>query len=72
MTSGQITTDLGEIEAPWNKLISAQNVTYEGGMSMIRFRIKEGKRFTDFELDPGTASWLVELLRGWLIDQPKD
>lgn len=70
MTTGQTITDIEEIQAPWNKLISVQNVAYEGGLSMLRLRIKEGKRFTDLELDPATASHVTDLIQKWMADQP--
>lgn len=70
MTAGQTITDIEEIQAPWNKLISVQNVAYDGGLSMLRLRIKEGKRFTDLELDPATASHMAALIQKWMADQP--
>jgi hypothetical protein len=35
-------------------------------MNMLRFRIKEGKRFTDLELDIQTLRQLNAALSGWL------
>ncbi len=36
----------------------------EGGMSMLRIRIREAKRFTIFDLDPVTArSWAETMLK---------
>lgn len=69
MTTGQTITDIEDIQAPWNKLVSIQTVAYEGGMSMFRLRIKEGKRFTDLELDPETAKHLAGLIQGWIAEQ---
>jgi hypothetical protein len=59
-------TDLEIIAAPWNKTVTLQNVAYQGGMNMLRFRIKEGKRFTDLELDIQTLRQLNAALSGWL------
>ena len=56
MNTYQSVTDIESFDAPWNKLATLQNVVYEGGMTLIRLRIKEGSRFTDVELDPGTAA----------------
>jgi hypothetical protein len=59
-------TDLKIISAPWNKTIALQNISYEGGVNMLRFRIKEGKRFTDLELDPQSLDQLNTVLSEWL------
>ena len=59
-------TDLEIIAAPWNKTVTLQNVAYQGGMNMLRFRIKEGKRFTDLELDIQTLRQLNAALSDWL------
>ena len=37
----------------------------EGGMSMMRIRIREGKRFTIFDIDPVTAKRWAEVMRKW-------
>lgn len=36
-----------------------------GGLSMLRVRIREGRRFTVFDIDPGTALAWGEALRDW-------
>ena len=42
-----------------------------GGMSLLRTRIREGSRFTVFEIDPHTARvWGAALLR-WADAQPE-
>jgi hypothetical protein len=42
-----------------------------GGMSLLRTRIREGRRFTVFDIDPQTAQdWGQALLR-WAETQPK-
>jgi hypothetical protein len=68
VTSHLTVTDLETIEAPWNKQVFVQEVTYEGGFKMIRLRIKEGKRFTDLELDGATAGRLAASLQSWSDD----
>ena len=65
MTVYQSVTDLDEIQAPWNKAVTLQNVVYEGGMALIRVRIKEGSRFTDLELDPESAVRMGKALQAW-------
>lgn len=61
-------TELETIEAPWNKQVFVQEVEYEGGFKMLRLRIKEGKRFTDLELDRATAARLGGILASWSGD----
>ena len=71
MSAGhQSITDIEVIDAPWNKQVTVQEATYEGGFKMLRLRIKEGKRFTDLELDSATASNLAGLLRTWSEANP--
>jgi hypothetical protein len=37
----------------------------EGGMSLLRIRIREGKRFTIFDIDPLTAKRWSDAMRRW-------
>ncbi|HHK74612.1 MAG TPA: hypothetical protein ENJ57_05550 [Rhizobiales bacterium] len=60
---------LAEYELPWNKTVSVQEITYEGGMSMLRLRIREGRRFTDLELMPENAMALAKDLDNWATRQ---
>lgn len=41
----------------------------EGGMSLLRIRIREGKRFTIFDIDPGTAQQWAESMQDWARTQ---
>jgi hypothetical protein len=41
----------------------------EGGMSLLRIRIREGKRFTIFDIDPGTARQWADAMRAWADGQ---
>jgi hypothetical protein len=51
--------------------IELQQVDYAaGGMSLLRTRIREGRRFTVFDIDAGSArAWGQALLR-WAEGQP--
>ena len=69
MSAHQSITDLQTINAPWNKTVTLQEVAYEGGVNMLRLRIKEGKRFTDLELDVGTLKQLNGSISDWLAKQ---
>ena len=41
----------------------------EGGMSLLRIRIREGKRFTIFDIDPLTARQWAEAMKNWADSQ---
>ncbi len=41
----------------------------EGGMSLLRVRIREGKRFTIFDIDPETAKQWAESMQAWAATQ---
>ncbi len=52
--------------------ISLQEITHaEGGMPMLRIRIREGKRFTIFDVDPLTAQAWSEAMGRWAAGQGK-
>lgn len=54
-----------ELQAPWNKQLTLTEKVYDGGFATLLVRIKEGKRFTDLELDFETADKLARLLGDW-------
>jgi hypothetical protein len=41
----------------------------EGGMSLLRIRIREGKRFTIFDIDPITAQQWADAMQDWAKSQ---
>ena len=43
----------------------------EGGMSLLRIRIREGKRFTIFDIDPATAEQWAVTMQQWANSQKK-
>ena len=44
----------------------------EGGMSLLRIRIREGKRFTIFDIDPDTAEQWATAMHQWATSQSED
>jgi len=44
-------------------------VRYDNGFGLIRMRIKEGKRFTDMDLDYATVEKLNTIFSKWLEEQ---
>jgi hypothetical protein len=50
--------------------IELQQVDHaEGGMSLLRIRIREGKRFTIFDIDPVTAQQWAQAMQDWACTQ---
>lgn len=47
-----------------------QHVHDAGGMSLLRTRIREGSRFTIFDIDPQTAKHWGQALLQWAREQP--
>jgi hypothetical protein len=41
----------------------------EGGMSLLRIRIRESKRFTIFDIDPDTARQWAKAMQDWADTQ---
>lgn len=53
-----------------NQEIELQQIDHEaGGMSMLRIRIREAKRFTIFDIDPATAKLWAESMLNWVQAQ---
>lgn len=65
----QTIEDLAVINAPWNKEITLRGVRYDSGLRMLRVRIREGRRFTDLELDAASAAALTKVLDEWFAAQ---
>lgn len=67
-------TPLQKFTAPLGKQdIELQQVDFvAGGMSLLRIRIREGKRFTIFDIDPVTAGTWGEAMAAWSRAQLQD
>ncbi len=59
--------ELAKFKVPLgNQEIELQQIDHvEGGMSMMRIRIREAKRFTIFDIDPQTAKQWAKLMNEW-------
>jgi hypothetical protein len=54
-----------------NQAIELQEFVFEaGGMPLLRTRIREGSRFTIFDVDPVTAAQWGKALSDWAAAQP--
>jgi hypothetical protein len=60
-------TPVARLRAPiGGQEIDLQQVDWiNGGMSLLRVRIREGRRFTVFDIDPATAAAWGEALQQW-------
>lgn len=53
-----------------NQEIELQEITHvEGGMNLLRIRIREARRFTIFDIDPDTASQWSDVMQQWAESQ---
>lgn len=57
--------DLTTIAAPWGREISLRAAVHGSGMRTLKLRIREGRRFTDLDLDDETARALTAALTDW-------
>jgi len=64
-------TELSKIQVPLGgQQIELQQIDHaEDGMSMLRVRIREGKRFTIFDIDPATAEQWASAMQQWAKTQ---
>jgi hypothetical protein len=64
-------TELNTFTVPLGgQQIELQQIDHaEGGMSMLRLRIREGKRFTIFDIDPATAGQWAAAMQQWADSQ---
>jgi hypothetical protein len=63
-------TELSTLLVPLGgQQIELQQIDHaEDGMSMLRIRIREGKRFTIFDIDPVTAEKWATVMQQWVKD----
>lgn len=56
---------IGAVDLPYGKSLRLEEVVYEGGMKLLRLRIREGSRFTVVELDAASAAEWAGLMADW-------
>lgn len=64
--SEEIKTRIGTIEAPYRREIWLDEVLFESGMRLLRVTIKEGRRFTQLDLDEATADQWGQAMLDWV------
>ncbi len=67
-------TELDKIRVPLGgQQIELQQIDHAGGgMSLLRIRIREGRRFTIFDIDPGTAEQWAHAMQRWAGSQRRE
>ncbi|MDA7947096.1 MAG: hypothetical protein MPJ78_06425 [Hyphomicrobiaceae bacterium] len=63
--SGETVTRLERFQAPYGREITLDDVVHESGMKMLRLTVREGRRFTIFDLDAATAEHFGTGLTNW-------
>jgi hypothetical protein len=58
-------TRLERFQAPYGREITLDDVDHESGMRLLRVTVREGRRFTIFNLDAQTAGHWGSSLLGW-------
>lgn len=64
--SAEIKTRIATIDAPYRREVWLDEVRFESGMQLLRVTIKEGRRFTQLDLDPATADRWGQLMLDWV------
>lgn len=67
-------TPIARLRAPLGgQEIELQQIDYRhGGLSLLRIRIREGRRFTVFDIDADTAASWGEAMLGWSRTRPTE
>ena len=63
--SAEIKTRIATIDAPYRREVWLDDVRFESGMRLLRVTIKEGRRFTQLDLDDETADQWSQAMLDW-------
>ena len=63
--STDIKTRISTIEAPYRREVWLDDIQFESGMRLLRVTIKEGRRFTQLDLDAATAIQCGQSMLDW-------
>ena len=63
--SAEIKTRIATVEAPYRREVWLDDVQFESGMRLLRVTIKEGRRFTQLDLDAATADRWGQTMLDW-------
>jgi hypothetical protein len=70
--SEEIKTRIATLEAPYRREIWLDEVRFESGMRLLRVTIKEGRRFTQLDLDEATADQWGQTMLDWAHRSKED
>lgn len=61
------TRRLADLTVPWGRQeIQLEEIDFEsGGVPLLRVRIREGRRFTIFDVDAATAAAWAQAMQAW-------
>jgi hypothetical protein len=65
-------TRIATIEAPYRKEIWLDDVRFESGLRLMRVTIKEGRRFTQLDLDAAAAGRCGQRMLDWARSASED
>lgn len=57
--------EIANYELPYSRKAELREVTFEGGMKMLRLILREGKRITQVDLDADSAMALSDAMGDW-------
>ena len=63
--SAELKTRIATVEAPFRREVWLDDVQFESGMRLLRVTIKEGRRFTQLDLDAATADRWGQTMLDW-------
>ncbi len=63
--TGETITELGERELPFGRRVKLQNVDFHNGLNLLRMTWREGRRFTQIDLDPASATLFAADVLDW-------
>ena len=57
--------EIANYELPYSRKAELREVTFDGGMKMLRLILREGKRITQVDLDADSALALSDAMGDW-------
>ena len=67
-----ILTELAEHELPFGRRVRLLNVDHRNGLNMLRLIWREGRRITQIDIDPTSASTLGDDIAAWAKNHAAD
>jgi hypothetical protein len=64
--SAENKTRIATVVAPYRREVWLDDVRFESGMRLLRVTIKEGRRFTQLDLDEETADQWGQTMLDWV------